>query len=93
MTSGSSCHSADKGGYWAGGGAEYAILGNLHLKLEYYYMNFGTVGTNTQLDRHDRMFAHIFSPTSCVHTFANVRQVSDNSVLIGINYSFGGAAQ
>jgi outer membrane immunogenic protein len=91
VTSGSSCHSTDKGGYWAGGGAEYAILSNLHLKLEYYYMDFGTVGTNTQWTD----TTGLCTPTtfnSCVHTFANERRVTDNSVLIGINYSFGGGA-
>ena len=91
VTSGSSCHSTDKGGYWVGGGAEYAIFGNLHLKIEYYYMDFGTVGTNTQWT--DTTGLCTTTPvTSCVHTFANERRVTDNSVLIGFNYSFGSAA-
>src|SRR5208283_4046019 len=69
VTSGSSCHSTDKGGYWVGGGAEYAIFSNLHLKLEYYYMDFGTVGTNTQWTQTTGC-TPTFSATSCVHTFA-----------------------
>jgi len=89
VTSGSSSHSIDKGGYWVGGGVEYAVLSNLHLKIEYYYMDFGTVGTNTQWTD----TTGLCTPTtanSCVHTFTNERRVTDNSVLIGFNYSFGG---
>jgi outer membrane immunogenic protein len=89
VTSGSSSHTTDKGGYWVGGGAEYAVLSNLHLKLEYYYMDFGTVGTSTQWAD----TTGLCTPTtfnSCVHSFANQRRVTDNSVLIGFNYSLGG---
>jgi len=89
VTSGSSSQSTDRGGYWVGGGVEYAILGNLHLKLEYYYMGFGTVGTDTRWTDTTGLCTST-TLNSCVHTFANERRVTDNSVLIGINYSFGG---
>ena len=69
VTSGYSSHSTDKAGYWVGGGAEYAVLSNLHLKLEYYYMDFGTVGTNTQwADTTGECTVTAFN--SCVHNFA-----------------------
>ena len=90
-TSGFSRHDNDKGGYWLGAGAEFAVLKNLRLKLEYYHMDFGTVGTDTQwTDTTGLCTATALN--SCVHTFANERRVTDNSVLIGFNYSFGSAA-
>jgi outer membrane immunogenic protein len=87
VTFGSSSQSTNKGGYWLGGGLEYAILKNLHLKLEYYHMDFGNVGTTTTWTD---TTGYCFSTTACVHTFVNGRRVTDDSVMIGLNYVFGG---
>jgi len=87
-TSGFSSHNTDKGGYWLGAGAELAVLSNLHLKLEYYHMDFGTVGTNTQWANTTGLCT-VTALNSCAPTFTNQRHVTDNSLLVGFNYGFG----
>jgi outer membrane immunogenic protein len=89
LTSGSSSQSTNKLGYWIGGGVEYAILRNLHLKIEYYHMDFGNVSTATAwTDTSTDCFPGA-SKTQCVNTFLNGRRVTDDSVMVGLNYVFG----
>ncbi|MGP0091958.1 MAG: outer membrane protein [Xanthobacteraceae bacterium] len=90
VTSGYSSQSTNKGGYWVGGGAEYAISSNLHLKLEYYHMDFGNVDTTTTWTDTTIFCTPTASRTACVSTFTNGRRVTDDSVMIGFNYIFGG---
>jgi outer membrane immunogenic protein len=90
-TAGSSSTTTNKAGYWLGGGVEYAILNNLHLKLEYYHMDFGNVGTTTTWTDTTAFCTPTASKTACVNTFMNGRRVTDDSVMVGVNYSFGGA--
>jgi outer membrane immunogenic protein len=85
VTSGSSSGSTNKGGFWLGGGVEYAILRNVHLKLEYYHMDFGHVGTNTMWTDTTTLCSPGRSATACVNTFVNDRRVTDDSVMVGIN--------
>jgi len=85
MTAGSSSATTNKAGYWLGGGAEYAILNNLHIKIEYYHMDFGNFGTTTTWTDTSTLCSPIRSTTSCVNTFTNGRHVTDDSVMVGIN--------
>jgi outer membrane immunogenic protein len=74
-TSGSS--SATKVGWVIGAGAEWAISGPWSAKLEYLYMDLGTVNTS---------FA-VPAPFALVNTSS---RITDNIVRVGINYRFGG---
>jgi hypothetical protein len=86
-TSGSSSQTADKLGYWVGGGAEYAIPNTkLHLKLEYYHMGFGNISTTTSWTDTTGDCIIASRAASCNHSFTNDRKVTDDSVMIGINY-------
>jgi outer membrane immunogenic protein len=88
--SGSSSATTNKGGYWLGASAEYALPRSpWHIKLEYAYMNFGNVNTTTTWIDTNTLCNSTRSPTGCVNTFTNGRRVSDNAVLLGLNYAFG----
>jgi opacity protein-like surface antigen len=88
-TAGSSSATTNKAGYWLGGGVEYAIPGTkVHLKAEYYHMDFGNVNTTTSWTDTTANCAAVTSPNACVNTFMNGRHVTDDSVLLGINYTF-----
>lgn len=89
-TAGFSSANTNKAGFWLGGGVEYAIPGNnnVHLKAEYYHMDFGNVTTATSWTDTTADCAATRSPNGCVNTFVNGRHVTDDSVLVGINYTF-----
>jgi opacity protein-like surface antigen len=90
---GSSSATKNKGGYWVGASAEYALPRSpWHIKLEYAYMSFGNVTTTTTWLDTNSVCIPTRSPTGCVNTFTNGRRVNDNAVLLGLNYAFGTSA-
>ena len=66
-----------KTGWVFGGGAEWAISGPWSAKLEYLYMDLGTVNTS---------FAGP-APFTLVNTSS---RITDNIVRVGVNYRFSG---
>ncbi len=90
VTAGSSSGTTNRGGVSVGGGAEYAIPNTrVHIKLEYAHMDFGSFNTATRWTDTTTSCTATFSATGCVHTFTNRRRVTDDAVLIGLNYAFG----
>jgi len=86
-----------RAGYAVGGGVETAITDHWSLKLEYLYMNFGTVsgtGTGSPATTTTGNCAFCAPPrilesiTTQTTTGISTR-VSDNIVRVGVNYRFG----
>jgi outer membrane immunogenic protein len=66
-----------RAGWTVGGGAEWVISGPWTAKLEYLYVDLGTV-TNT------------FTGLGAFAPLATSSRVTDNIVRVGVNYRFGG---
>jgi outer membrane immunogenic protein len=72
-----------KAGWTIGGGIEGRIAGNWTAKIEYLYMDFGTVSTTA-------VSPLIFVPAPGTGLRADFSsRVTDNVVRVGINYKFG----
>ncbi len=69
---------SDRSGWTAGVGVEYAFAGNWTAKLEYLYVDLGTLS-----------FTNV-TPNGSVYTHNN--RLEENIVRAGINYKFGPAA-
>jgi outer membrane immunogenic protein len=72
-------HKSTRYGWTAGAGVESRLIGNWTAKLEYLYLDLGTVSGST--------FATGFTPL----IFAYSSRISENIVRIGLNYRFGDA--
>jgi len=66
-------------GWVVGGGAEWAISGPWTAKIEYLYMDLGTVNNS-------------FTGLSPFTTVTTNSRITDNIVRVGVNYRFGGAS-
>lgn len=65
----------------AGGGIEHQIIGNWTGKVEYLYMNFGSVAD---------IYANPPPPSPFATTHSITSSTRDNVVRFGLNYKFGG---
>jgi outer membrane immunogenic protein len=75
-------NSTTKAGWTVGGGVESQIVGNWTAKLEYLYMDLGTVTTG--------MFTTpITAPSGGALSTNTSSRVTDNIVRFGVNYKFG----
>lgn len=70
--------SSTKAGWTAGAGIEYAFTNNMSAKVEYLYVDLGSVGFTS---------ANNLSPT---FTAANSANLKENIVRVGVNWKFGG---
>jgi outer membrane immunogenic protein len=66
----------DRAGWTVGGGAEWALSGAWSAKVEYLYMDFGTI-------------ANTFAAPAPVPTIGASTHVTDNIFRVGLNYHFG----
>jgi outer membrane immunogenic protein len=69
--------SHDRNGFVVGGGVETALAGPWSAKLEYLYMNLGSVTDS-------------FSTGFAGATFSTTTDIRDHIVRVGLNYRFGG---
>jgi outer membrane immunogenic protein len=69
--------SHDRSGFVVGGGVETALAGPWSAKLEYLYMNLGSVTDS-------------FSTGFAGATFSTTTDIRDHIVRVGLNYRFGG---
>jgi outer membrane immunogenic protein len=83
QTSGASSASAIKTGWTLGGGVEAAIYYNWTAKIEYLYVDLGSVSTTALATAPGLAGANVYS------TSADLRA---NIVRVGLNYKFGYAA-
>jgi len=77
---GSSSASATHVGYTVGGGAEWAVIGNLSVRAEYMYVDFSSVSTIM----HSNLAG--FTVPDVMYTSAKLHA---NIARIGLNYKFG----
>lgn len=68
-----------KAGWTVGGGAEVALAGNWTAKLEYLYVDLGSVDFNT-----------VNSLVGATASMAHSADLRENIVRVGLNYRFGG---
>jgi outer membrane immunogenic protein len=66
----------DRTGWTVGGGAEWAVSGAWSVKVEYLYMDFGTVN-------------NAFTAPAPVPVIGSSTHVTDNIFRVGLNYHFG----
>ena len=71
-------HSTTKTGWTVGGGIEARLSGNWTGKIEYLYMDLGTVSGTVTLPHAGRDPAHNWSS-----------DITDNILRVGLNYKFG----
>jgi outer membrane immunogenic protein len=69
-------------GWTAGGGIEGAIGGNWTAKLEYLYMDLGTVSAS--------FVTPVVTPTGTLLGIRYSSHITDNILRVGLNYRFGG---
>jgi outer membrane immunogenic protein len=72
----------DKAGWTAGGGIEARLLGNLTGKIEYLYLDFGSVDGSVDTT------TSIFVRSGTVNYSSRIQ---DHVVRLGLNYLFNGS--
>jgi outer membrane immunogenic protein len=81
---GSGVSRQNKFGYVVGGGAEASLGGNWTGKIEYLYMDFGTIGASSNT------VVNLGAGAPLAFTLATDSRVRDNIFRIGVNYRVNG---
>jgi outer membrane immunogenic protein len=76
----SASFSTTRSGWTVGGGVETQFAGNWSAKLEYLYVDLGTLTNSVTVNPFDRVFV----------TATESTKIHENIVRVGLNYRFGG---
>jgi outer membrane immunogenic protein len=80
----SSSSRSTRAGWTVGGGLEGVVIGNLTAKIEYLYVDLGTVSGT--------FVAPLLTPSGGSLISRYTAHITDNIVRVGLNYKFGGQA-